>query len=104
MTRWLFMFMIMTAGCVTNYHMRMSYFIFILCRVPYFIWSFMLSSGYAIQHIWCLSQARINWQGCSRNGIRRKNGGWWRWVADSPVGVAPRRTVSMSASVIFLAP
>jgi len=25
--------------------------------------------------IWCLSQARINWEGCIRKGILRKNGG-----------------------------
>jgi len=31
--------------------------------------------GYASQHIWCLSQARINWEGCVRKGIQRKNGG-----------------------------
>ena len=31
--------------------------------------------GYASQHIWCLSQARINWEGCVRKGIRGKNGG-----------------------------
>ena len=23
--------------------------------------------------IWCISQARINWEGCSRKGIRRQN-------------------------------
>jgi len=33
------------------------------------------ATGYASQHIWCLFQARINWEGCSRKGIRRKNGG-----------------------------
>jgi len=33
------------------------------------------TTGYASQHIWCLSQARINWEGCVRKGIRRKNGG-----------------------------
>ena len=33
------------------------------------------ASRYAIQHIWCLSQARINWEGCGRKGIRRKIGG-----------------------------
>jgi len=30
--------------------------------------------GYASQHIWCLSQARINWEGCARKGIWHKNG------------------------------
>jgi len=28
------------------------------------------ATGYASQHIWCLSQARINWEGCVRNGIQ----------------------------------
>jgi len=31
--------------------------------------------GYASQHILCLFQARINWEGCARKVIRRKNGG-----------------------------
>jgi len=35
----------------------------------------MQASTYAIQHIWCLSQARINWEGCDRKGIWRKI--WW---------------------------
>jgi len=30
---------------------------------------------YASQHIWCLSQARINWEGCVRKGILHKNRG-----------------------------
>ena len=38
--------------------------------------------GYASQHIWCLSQARIKREGCGRKGIRVKNGGMLRWVAD----------------------
>ena len=33
------------------------------------------ATGYASQHIWCLSQARINWEGWGRKGIWRKNGG-----------------------------
>jgi len=33
------------------------------------------ATGYAHQHIWCLSQAGINWEGCARKGIWRKNGG-----------------------------
>ena len=32
-------------------------------------------TGYASQHIWCLSQARIIWDGSVRKGILRKNGG-----------------------------
>ena len=30
----------------------------------------------------CLSQARTNWEGCGRKGIRRKVGDRWRWIAD----------------------
>ena len=32
------------------------------------------ATGYASQHIWCLSQDRMKWEGCGRNGIRCKNG------------------------------
>jgi len=35
----------------------------------------LLSTWYASQHIWCLSQDRINWEGCVRKGILRKNNG-----------------------------
>jgi len=35
----------------------------------------MQAMGYASQHIWCLSQARINWEGCGRKGIWCKNVG-----------------------------
>jgi len=38
------------------------------------------ATGYASQHIWCLSQARINWESCVRKGILRKNGGDGRGV------------------------
>jgi len=27
---------------------------------------------------WCLSRAKICWEGCDRKGIQHKNGGWWR--------------------------
>jgi len=30
------------------------------------------ATNYASQHIWCLSQAMINWEGCVRKGIWRK--------------------------------
>jgi len=33
------------------------------------------ASRYAIQHIWCMSQARTIWEGCGRKGIWRKTGG-----------------------------
>ena len=33
------------------------------------------ATGYASQHFWCLSIARTKWEGCSRKGIRHKNGG-----------------------------
>jgi len=32
------------------------------------------ATEYASQHTWCLSQARINWEGCGRKGIWHKNG------------------------------
>jgi len=34
-----------------------------------------LASRYANQHIWCMSQARVNWEGCGRKSIWRKIGG-----------------------------
>jgi len=30
------------------------------------------ATGYASQNIWCVSQARINWEGCGRKVIRRR--------------------------------
>jgi len=33
------------------------------------------ATGYASQYIWCLSQARIKWEGYGRKGIRHKNVG-----------------------------
>jgi len=42
------------------------------------------ASRYAIQHIWCLSQARINWEGRGRKGIRHKTG-WMMEVGASMV-------------------
>jgi len=32
------------------------------------------ATRYASQHIWCLSQATINWEGCARKGIRHETG------------------------------
>ena len=40
------------------------------------------ATGYASQHIWCLSQARINWESHGRKGIRRKNVRWGTWITD----------------------
>ena len=51
--------------------------------------------------ILCLSQARINWEGCGRKGIRRKKNGERVGGIDGADGVASKWTVSMSASVIF---
>jgi len=47
----------------------------------------------------CLSQARINCEGCGRKGIRHKNG----WIDGGglligPDGVVPTRIVSVSVS------
>ena len=33
------------------------------------------ATGCVSQHIWCLSQAWINWEGCVTKDILRKNGG-----------------------------
>jgi len=50
----------------------------------------------------CMSQARINLEGCSSKGIRRKNGGDNRGgLPNSLEGVAPSRTVTVSASVTY---
>jgi len=38
------------------------------------------ATGCASQHIWCLSQARINWECGARKGIRHKNSGDGRGV------------------------
>jgi len=46
----------------------------------------------------CLSQARINWECCGRNGIWRKNGGIdGGGLLISLDGVAPTYIVSVSA-------
>jgi len=50
----------------------------------------------------CLSQARKNWEGCGRKGIRCKNeGDFGGGGAVSSDGVVPTRTVGFSASIIF---
>jgi len=60
------------------------------------------ATGYASQHIWCLSQAKIKWEDCDRKGIQRKNGGDdGGGSLISPDGVAPIQMVGVSASVIF---
>jgi len=41
------------------------------------------ATGYASQHIWCLPQARMNWEGFGRKGIWYKNGAWWRWIVSA---------------------
>jgi len=52
---------------------------------------------YVSQHIWCMSQARINWEGCGMkgSGIRRMA------QLISPDGVASSWIVNASASVLF---
>jgi len=64
------------------------------------------ASRYAIQHIWCLSQARINWEGCGRKGIRRKigEGDDGGGGIDGPDGVASSWIVGERASIIFPTP
>jgi len=52
---------------------------------------------YASQHTCCLSQARINWEGYGRKGIRHKNGGCGSLI--SLDGMAPSQIVGVSASI-----
>jgi len=35
--------------------------------------------GMQVSIIRCLSQTRVNWEGCSRKGILHKMWWWWRW-------------------------
>ena len=58
----------------------------------------------------CLSQARINWEGCDRKGIRRKNAEFNLWLGVMEVGALIVRMkwrpdrgpiISAFASVIF---
>jgi len=65
---------------------------------------FYLPPGMQASIIWCLSYARINWEGCARKGIRCKNGGDGRdgghqfvWMGQQSI-----RTVGVSACVIFI--
>jgi len=53
----------------------------------------------------CLSQARINWEGCSRKSIRDKMGGIdGGGLLISPDVVAPNRIVSVFLLLSSLAP
>jgi len=51
--------------------------------------------------IWCLSQARINWEGCGRKGTWHKMGDDGGGGTDSLDWVASKRIVGACASVIF---
>jgi len=53
--------------------------------------------------ILCLSQAKINWEGCGRNGIRCKNGEMMEVGAPVVRMGASRRIVGASASC-YLSP
>ena len=53
------------------------------------------ATGYASQHTCCLSQARINWEGYGRKGIRHKNGGCGSLI--SLDRMAPSQIVGVSA-------
>ena len=60
------------------------------------------TTGYASQHIWCLSEARINWDGCGRKDVWHKDGRDDGGVSlISPDGVASSQIVSASACVVF---
>jgi len=63
---------------------------------------FNYATGYASQHIWCMSQARIKGEVATGEGIRRTNGGDdGGGPLISPDGMVPSRKVGVSASVIF---
>jgi len=57
------------------------------------------ATGYASQHTCCLSQARINWEGYGRKGIRHKMGNEGGGSLISPDGMAPSQIVGVSASI-----
>jgi len=85
---------------------------FVICMSPRFLTYFLLmhfcvglnqATRYASQHIWCLSQARINWEGCVRKGTRHKNGGDGRGGAPvSWMGWQSIQIVGASTCVIFI--
>jgi len=52
----------------------------------------------------CLSQTRINWKGCGRKSIWRKNGSDGGGLLIGPDGVAPNRIVCVSASCYPILP
>jgi len=59
------------------------------------------ATEYASQHNWCLSQARINWEGCVRKGILHKNGGDGRGGAlISLDGVAPLHSTPLTGRAV----
>ena len=63
------------------------------------ILSLSLHSGVQSSIFLCLSQARINWEGCGRKGIQRKTGANdGGGLLIGPDGVAPTRIVGVSAS------
>ena len=57
------------------------------------------ATRYASQHIWYLSQTRINSDGCGRKGIRRKNGG-----DDGAGGTSSTSSLDWVASSWFVGP
>ena len=56
------------------------------------------ATGYASQHIWRLSQARINWRVAAGRASGIKTGDEGAGSLISPDGVAPSRTLVVSAS------
>jgi len=59
------------------------------------------ATGHATQHTWCLSQSRINSEGCDRKGIQHENGGdYGDGGTDTLDEVASSPIISASASVI----
>ena len=89
-------FFFSTLECWCDIHIIYKYWYW---RVNVNIAAFLLRSPlvenqatvYASHHIWCLTQARINLEGCARKGIWRKNGGdgkrWWAPISHDGVAV-----------------
>jgi len=69
-------------------------------KTTWFTFNIYKATGYASEHIWCLYQAKIKWDGCSRkaSGIKM-DGTFGGGSLTSPDGVSPIHMVGVSASV-----
>jgi len=76
----------MMLGFIATHSHHMLLFYFFISYFWFLFNFFNQATGCTSQHLWCLSQARIKWEGCGRKGIWRKNGGmmevghWLIWM------------------------